>query len=327
MAVEPVSVLETVGQPDVDAHPEWCSVDPATLAAIGREVGHQVRIRRSATEFALDTVAETHLLEPPGTVRMGPAGRQRLGPGDEFAATIDAQGPDPSRSDAAAEAAGELVERFYRLRPWLIAIAPHGGDIEPFSDDQAEQVRLLLAAEGASSWLCRGWRPGGGAIEPWHITSADLAPGCFPQLHAVIGRGFTHAVVFLDGSRGSKVVVGGGAASSDLQEAIAEAIRLATGLTVRVAHAGRPTGRQRPAQRCQPAHRGRGQRGADPAALRGPPRPRPGDREGRGRRLPRRVAHQPVGERRGLLLPHPLCRPRLGPDPIRNREAPGSGRA
>jgi phage replication-related protein YjqB (UPF0714/DUF867 family) len=234
MAVDPVSVLATVGQPDVDAHPEWCSVDPATLAAIGRQVGHQVRIRRSTTEFALYTVAQTHLLEPPGTVRMGPAGMARLGQGDEFAATIHAQGPDPTRSDAAAEAAGELVERLADGGGRLIAIAPHGGDIEPFTDDQAEQVRLLLAAEGASSWLCWGWRPGGGAVGRWHITSADLAPGCFPQLHTVIGRGYTHAVAF-HGSGGSQVLVGGGAASSDLQEAIAEAIRLATGLAVRVA--------------------------------------------------------------------------------------------
>jgi phage replication-related protein YjqB (UPF0714/DUF867 family) len=234
MSLAPVSVLTTVGQPDIDAHPEWCSVDPATLAAIGREVGHQVRIRRSAAEFALYTVAATHLLEPPGTVRMGPAGRERLGPGDEFAATIDAQGPDPTLSDAAAEAAGELVERLADGGGRLIAIAPHGGDVEPRTDDQAEQVRLLLAAEGASSWLCRGWRPGGGAVERWHITSADLAPGCFPQLHTVIGRGFTHAVAF-HGSGGSQVLVGGGTASSDLQEAIAAAIRLATGLAVRVA--------------------------------------------------------------------------------------------
>jgi phage replication-related protein YjqB (UPF0714/DUF867 family) len=236
MSDEPVSVLMTVEQPDIDAHPEWCSVDTATLAAIGREVGHQVRIRRSAAEFALYTVAETHLLEPPGTVRMGPAGRERLGPGDEFAATIDAQGPDPTLSDAAAEAAGELVERLADGGGRLIAIAPHGGTIERFTDDQAEQVRVLLAAEGASSWLCRGWRPGSGAVERWHITSTDLAPGCFPQLHTIIGRGFTHAVAF-HGSGGSQVLVGGGTASSTLQEAIAAAIRLATGLTVRVATA------------------------------------------------------------------------------------------
>jgi phage replication-related protein YjqB (UPF0714/DUF867 family) len=234
MSVAPVSVLPTEGQPDVDAHPEWCSVDPATLSAIGREVGHQVRIRRSATAFALYTVAETDLLEPPGTVRMGPAGRERLGPGDEFAATIDAQGPDPTRSDAAAEAAGELVERLADGGGRLIAIAPHGGDIEPFTDDQAEQVRVLLAAEGASSWLCRGWRPGGGTVDRWHITSADLAPACFPELHTVIGRGFVHAVAF-HGSGGSEVLVGGGPASADLQQAIATAIRDATHLVVRVA--------------------------------------------------------------------------------------------
>jgi phage replication-related protein YjqB (UPF0714/DUF867 family) len=233
-SVAPVSVIATVGQPDIDAHPEWCSVDPATLAAIGRQIGQQVRIRRSTAEFALYTVAKSHLLEPPGTVRMGPAGMARLGPGDEFAATIDAQGPDPTRSDAAAEAAGELVERLTDGGGRLIAIAPHGGDIEPRTDDQAEQVRVLLAAQRASSWLCRGWRPGGGAVDRWHITSADLAPDCFPQLHTVIRRGFTDAVAF-HGSGGSQVLVGGGAASSGLQESIAAAIRLATGLAVRVA--------------------------------------------------------------------------------------------
>ena len=36
--------------------------------------------------------------ELPCTVRMDPAGMTRLGPGDEFAATIDAQGPDPTRT-------------------------------------------------------------------------------------------------------------------------------------------------------------------------------------------------------------------------------------
>jgi phage replication-related protein YjqB (UPF0714/DUF867 family) len=106
--------------------------------------------------------------------------------------------------------------------------------IEPHTDDQAEQVRLLLTAKRASMWLCRGWRPGGGVVDRWHITSADLAPDCFPRLHTVIGRGFTHAVAF-HGSGGSQVLVGGGAASSDLQQAIAAAIRLATGLAVRVA--------------------------------------------------------------------------------------------
>ena len=186
----------------------------------------------------------------------------------------------------------------------LIAIAPHGGDIEPRTDDQAEQMRALLTAERASSWLCRGWRPGGGAVDRWHITSADLAPDCFPQLHTVIGRGFTDAVAF-HGSGGSQVLVGGGAASSGLQESIAAAIRLATGLAVRVAESGRPAGRQRPAQRRQPPHRGRGQRSADRTALRSPPRPRPSHREGRGRCLPRSVAHHPVNN---AARCHPVSR-------------------
>ena len=176
---------------------------------------------------------------------MGPAGRARLGPGDEFAATIDAQGPDPTRSDAAAEAAGELVERLTDGGGQLIAIAPHGGDIEAGTDDQAEQMRSQLAAEHASSWLCRGWRPGSGAVRRWHITSADLAPERFPQLHTVIGRGFTPAVAF-HGSGGSDVLLGGGVASATLQQAITESIRQATGLPVHVATPDDRLGRNDP---------------------------------------------------------------------------------
>ena len=230
---------------------------------------------------------------------MGPAGRARLGPGDEFAATIDAQGPDPTRSDAAAEAAGELVERLTDGGGQLIAIAPHGGDIEAGTDDEAEQMRSQLAAEHAVSPPCRGWRPGSGAVRRWHITSADLAPERFPQLHTVIGRGFTPAVAF-HGSGGSDVLLGGGVASATLQQAITESIRQATGLPVHLhRHAGRSTGPQRSAQRRQPAHRRRSQWGTDRTALRRPPRPRPSHREGRSRRLPRRVAHSPVvGQRR-----------------------------
>jgi phage replication-related protein YjqB (UPF0714/DUF867 family) len=219
-----VSVLRTFQQPEVTAHREWCSADPATLAAIGREVGQQVRIRRGDTEFALYTVAEARTQEPPGTVRMGRAGRERLGTVDEFAGVIDAQGPDPRLSDTEAHTAGELVERLADGGGRLIAIAPHGGDIERFTDDQAERVRLTV--EGASSWVCRGWRPGGGALDRWHVTSADLAPECFPELHTVIGRGFAHAVAF-HGYAGSEVLVGG-AAADPMKEEIAAAVRLAT---------------------------------------------------------------------------------------------------
>ena len=71
-------------------------------------------------------------------------------------------------SDSTTTDAGELV-----------VLAPHGGDIEPHTDDQAE---LVAAATGCSSWRCKGWRPGGGAHERWHITSTDIDPGSFPLL-------------------------------------------------------------------------------------------------------------------------------------------------
>jgi hypothetical protein len=211
MATQDVSVRRTFQQPEISGRRQRCSVDPVTLAAIGRAVGQQVRIvRRDAPEFALFTVAQVRPQDPPGTVCMGQAGRERLGRSDEFDAVIDPLGPDPTRSDAEAEAAGELVERLSGGGRSLIALARHGGDIELFTDDQAERVRDVLAAEGASSWLCRGWRPGGGALVRWHVTSADLAPECFPELHTLVGRAFADAVAF-HGHTGTEVLVGGAA--------------------------------------------------------------------------------------------------------------------
>ncbi len=60
-------------------HKEHCSADPKTLATVGRSLGHQVRIRRSSSEYGLYTVSEARQESPDNIVRMGEAGRQRLG--------------------------------------------------------------------------------------------------------------------------------------------------------------------------------------------------------------------------------------------------------
>jgi hypothetical protein len=56
---------------------------------------------------------------------------------------------------------GKFVERLddNGWHPGLIAIAPHGGAIEPHTDQQAERVASQLAGKGVSSWRCKGWRP------------------------------------------------------------------------------------------------------------------------------------------------------------------------
>jgi phage baseplate assembly protein W/phage replication-related protein YjqB (UPF0714/DUF867 family) len=186
-------------QDDLIKHKEHCSADPEKLATVGRARGHQVRIKRNDEEYGLYTVSEVRPENPDKIVRMGKGGRDRLGKSDEFEATLDSQVPNATLSDADAECEGEFVERLDNdddgTHTGLIAIAPHGGDIEPYTDQQAERVMSQLAGKGVSSWRCKGWHPKG-AFEHWHITSTDIHEASFPLLNSVISRGFSYAVAF-----------------------------------------------------------------------------------------------------------------------------------
>lgn len=229
-------------QEDLQDRREHCSVDASRLARIGRAVGHQVRVRLSSDAFGLYTVSEVRPEDPDTTVRMGRRGLERLSPRDEFGGVVDSVGPHPNLTIDQARACSELVERLRdngRQRE-LIVIAPHGGDIERHTDEQAEHVAARLAAKAVSSWRCKGWKDGGGAFLRWHITSTDISAASFPRLDLVISRGFTHAVAF-HGFEDSEVdtdVLIGGCAPDELKLEIAEEIDRAlagSGLRVRIA--------------------------------------------------------------------------------------------
>jgi phage replication-related protein YjqB (UPF0714/DUF867 family) len=187
-------------QTGLQSRPEHCSGDPDLLATIGRALAHQVRIVRSPTERALYTVSAAE--GAPGTfepiVRMGGGGLARLGATEGFPGTVEARVTHPSFTDAQAEAHGEFVERLYDngINRGFIVIAPHGGDIERRTDDQAVCVIGRLYDKAVSGWICRGWYLGGGAFRHWHITSTDLHEASFPKLARVLGRPFRFAVAF-----------------------------------------------------------------------------------------------------------------------------------
>ena len=191
-------------QVDLKERREHCSVESELLAAIGCEVGQQVRIERNEDEYGLYTVSQA-IPDVEDVVRMGLRGRQRLGTDEVFAGTIDSRVADPTLSETDAETLGELIERLdERARTGLIAIAPHGGDIEPHTDEQAEAVAAALAA---GCWRCKGWhRRGAGAH--WHITAADISEASF-RSSRVMARRFTYAVAF-HGLEEDGVIVGGG---------------------------------------------------------------------------------------------------------------------
>ena len=244
MATFDAAVRQAVGaeQQDLIDHPEHCSADPAALAGIGRAPGHQVRVRPAAdpSVFGLYTVSQIRDEAADNVVRMGRGGRERLGTADPFAAVVDSVVPRQGISDGDAERLGEFVERISDngTNRDLIAIAPHGGDIERHTDTQAERVAERLAEYGVSVWQCKGFGTDEDrAFRLQHITSIDIHEGSFPALASVIGRGFRYAVAF-HGFRDDGVLVGGGT-SFRLKAKIACAIEDAlAGSDIRVRIAG-----------------------------------------------------------------------------------------
>ena len=188
---------------------ERCSADPGMLQSIGRDVGHQVRIKRVDADnpgfLALYTVSQANPpadLGDPGranVVRTGLTGRERLGTPDEMEAVVQATVvDDPPLSNGV---------RFFedaeddRMQTYCIAIAPHGGKIEEHTDDEVEHLRRELASNGypVTTWICKGFGDGPGpkgASSRFHITSSDLNPESFPLLKGIATRKFFYGVAF-----------------------------------------------------------------------------------------------------------------------------------
>jgi hypothetical protein len=100
----------TASQQELFDHKEHCSADPVKLATVGLERWHQVRIKRSDSEYGLYTVSQIRQ-EPDNIVRMGSTGRKRLGTSAQFVGSLDSQVPHPTYDDPDAEANNEFVER------------------------------------------------------------------------------------------------------------------------------------------------------------------------------------------------------------------------
>jgi len=202
-------------------------------------------VKRNENEYALYTVSETRQETPDTIVRMAREGRARLTPDaseipDEFAAIVDSQVPHPTCTDDQAETNSEFVERLTDngTHTGLVAIAPHGGEIEEGTDQQVEHVASQLAAKGVSCWRCKGFKRGGGAFERWHITSPDIHEASFPLLNTIIKRHFTYAVAF-HGFEQQEILIGGGADEAlkcEIKSAIQKAIA-GSGIEVNIATA------------------------------------------------------------------------------------------
>jgi len=238
-----------LAQSDLRAHAEHASALPELLHSIGMDAGQQAIIRRDGGTFALYTLTNVETEPSADIVRMGPGGRGRLDAEDlrQFGARLDSVAVDPAATVDEALRGDKLLELFDDGHGrGLVVLAPHGGDIEPHTDAQAEHVRSLLDDLGVSCWRCKGWKPDGGAAARWHITSTDISPASFPRLATAAAREFTHAVSFHGFTEeGRPDVLVGGAAPDPLKRVIQAVIAFAvagTGLRVEIAGEDDPLG-------------------------------------------------------------------------------------
>ena len=188
-------------------HREHCRLPVEVIEALGLREGQQVLLR-SGEHCALYTVAGTA-----DAVQVDPEGRDRL----------DADGPVEVAADLFVRDDGPVVGSFEEAlvegHDGLAALAPHGGEIEAYTDVQAERLAERL---GATAWVCRGTWSGWEAFDRWHITANAVHPASFPALGRIADRGFDRAVSFHAWLQSGVGV--GGAASLPVREAVRDAI-------------------------------------------------------------------------------------------------------
>ena len=188
----PLNVALSASQPYLTTgshRREHCSADPEKLAEIGRADRQQMRVEGPSGTIGLYTVYAHDEPSDAAVVRMGKAGRNRFGLAVNDAVTLHARCVHPTLDEDAAKTQSEFIERRADdgTCDGLIVVAPHGGDIEPHTDEQATEVydRLVAARKSVSAWCCKGWweiPDGTDAPDHWHITSTEIHAASFPEL-------------------------------------------------------------------------------------------------------------------------------------------------
>lgn len=240
-------------QVEIIASGERMSADPDKMATIGVTVGQQVRVTNHANnELALYTFFEEMQETYEYNARMGASGRARLSQdATPILVDVDSVVPHPTLTDAEAEQQGEFVERLddNGAQAILAVLAPHGGMIENYTDEQAERVMQQLENQlNVTCWRCKGFKPGGGCFARWHITSTEICERSFPGLATIIDRHFAFAVAF-HGCSEDGITIGGGAPDhlkQEIKAALEQALQGA-GIPVYIADASSPYAGSSPA--------------------------------------------------------------------------------
>lgn len=112
---------------------------------------------------------------------------------------MKAQVPSGGLTDEQAEKRGEFIEYLSHngKNRKLVVIAPHGGEIEAWTDRQAEYIGTQFSSEHVSLWICKGFNKGNdSAFIRWHITSTEISEKSFPKLYTIFRPRFEYSIAF-----------------------------------------------------------------------------------------------------------------------------------
>jgi hypothetical protein len=154
---------------------EHCSANLNQIDMIGLNLGQQVRIERptaNGTTLALYTIIDTHK-EEPDVVYVGYNNlndlEERLGLSNTqlFTGNLNSQVTAVGLTVSQARCNSEFIEQLddNGHHRGLVVIAPHGGDIEEYTDEQAEHIGKQLSSKCVSVWVCKGFKEHGGALD------------------------------------------------------------------------------------------------------------------------------------------------------------------
>lgn len=136
-----------------------------------------------------------------------------------FEVEIDPRVPAEDVDQEQADEEGDLVETFVEGETAIAALAPHGGQMQPFTD---EQVELMLSEfSDATGWMLQGYGQNT-SFYRWYVPSADMSEASYPGLAQLSEETYDLAVSF-SGITGQNIYVGG-TADEALRQEIVDAI-------------------------------------------------------------------------------------------------------
>jgi len=142
---------------------------------------------------------------------------------EEFEVEINPRVPAEDLTAEEAEADGEMIETYIEGETDVAVIAPHGGRIQPYTDQQVEL--MIEEVSNVTAWWVQGYGQDT-SFYRWYVPSAEMSAASFPELARLSEETYDLAVSF-NGISGENIYVGGTADESlrqDIADAIEEAL-------------------------------------------------------------------------------------------------------